>query len=171
MVEQRADEEQWTWRKAVLLAEQRLAERGLTRFQQPQHEYRDLGEVEKIERVGAEALANMMTRHLAWYSYAMVELAYAKAGLHVLDEIYSVQLAEEMNALSKTQDTRILKDVLKGMAINQSEPLKRAVRRRMERQSEVELLEGTVKGLEIRCRALEAEQIRRHSARKVEVGT
>ena len=160
---------EWTWRRALEQAYERLSERGIQRMPRPSHEYKDLGEVEEVERLGDVALANMMVRTQSWYSYATSELAYAKAAQAGFDEIYEVVLGTQMNRVSKTSDSRIVKDVLKSLAIDGDENLKSHHRSRVEHLQMVMLLEGTVKSLEIRCRALEGEQIRRASQRKVEV--
>ena len=111
----------------------------------------------------------MLTRYLAWYSYVTAEYAYAKAAFNSFDEIYDVLLGEQMHLVSKTQDGRIVKDVLKSIAIQQHEVLKEHHRTRVELMQSMLMLEGMVKSLEIRSRGVEAEAIRRASARKVEV--
>lgn len=159
---------QWTWNSAIEKAHQRMADKGLSKLKTPSHPFRDLGSIENIESVNDDELANMLTRHLAWYSYATVELAYAKAAYNSLDEIFEAKLGEEMNRIARTQDSRLVKDILRGIAIQKSEDIKPFFRKRIELQQEMQLLEGTVKGLEIRARGVEAEAIRRASARKME---
>ena len=164
-----SDVQKWTWAKAVEAAEKRLEARGLQRFPRPSYEYKDLGEVENVERISEEALANMLSRHLSWYSYASVELAYAKAAYSGLDEIYEALLGEAMYTVAQEREGRPVKDVLKGLAIKEDERLNMFFKKRLEQQQDVQLLEGMVKGLEIRSRAVEAEAIRRASLRRVEV--
>lgn len=161
--------DQWTWNKAIEQAHERLEARGIKRLPQPIHAYRDLGEIERIENLGDDALANMLTRYLAWYSYVTVEFSYAKAAFNSFDEIYDVLLGEQMHNVSKTQDSRIVKDVLKSLAIQSNDVLKEHHRTRVELMQSMMLLEGMVKSLDIRSRGVEAEAIRRASARKVEV--
>ena len=162
------EEQDWTWEAAYGKAEERLADRGLTRFAKPLHEYADLGEVENIEQLPDGALANMGTRYSAWYSYATVELSYARAAYASISEIFEATLGVAMHNISKTQDGRTVKDMLKGMAILGNEAVRGLYERKTELQQEYMLLEGTVKGLEIRVRGIEAEAIRRASARKME---
>ena len=161
--------DQWTWRRSLERAYERLEAKGIKRLPQPIYEYRDLGEIERVEQLGEEALANMMIRYLAWYSYVTVEYAYAKAAYSSFDEIYEVLLGETMHNISKTQDGRVVKDVLKSLAIQSNEQLKECHRVRVENMQMMQILEGMVKSLEIRSRAIESEQIRRASVRKVEV--
>ena len=158
----------WTWKRSVDKAHGRLQERGLHRLPSPNYRYEDLGEINSIEEVSDVALANMMLRHQAWYSYATVELSYAKAAYASFEEIYEVLLGTEMNRISKTQEGRLVKDVLKSLAIKNNESLKDQHRRKVELLQDVQLLEGMVQGLSIRCRALESESIRRASVRKIE---
>ena len=161
--------DQWTWRTALAQATQRLADRGLVRLNRPVHEYKDLGELEDIEKVTDLALANMLFRYQAWYSYASVELSYAEVELASFDEVFEVKVAAKMHIVAKTQEGRVLKDVLRSLAINSDEELKGGLRSKIEYEQSVGLLRGLVRGLDIRCRALEQESIRRASARKVEV--
>lgn len=160
----------WTWQKAVQLAEQRLIDRGLSKLSRPEYDYIELGSIDEVEGVGETALANIAWRHSAWYSYASVELAYSRSAFHALDEIYDTLLGEAMNKVAKTQDSKMVKDILKGIAIQTDEPLKRYFRKRIELQQEMNLLEGMVNGLAIRCKAIESELIRRASLRKIEGG-
>ena len=161
----------WTWNESIKQAHKRLEQRGLKRMVQPTQDYQDLGDIEHIEDVGDHTLANMLTRHLAWYSYATVELAYSRAALSSLTELYEVELGEEMNNVAKTKDSRVVKDVLKGIAVQQSERLTMIYRKRLELIQDVNLLEGMVNGLSIRAKACESEAIRRASTRKVEGGS
>ena len=88
-----------------------------------------------------------------------------------LDEMYLVKQSEVMDNISKNRDTKILKDVLKGMAVYKDDALQILFQQKVEVDQVVKLLEGTVKGLEIRCRALETERfikIRRATVRKLE---
>ena len=161
-------QEEYTWRRAVNAAHERLKGKGISRLAQPMHEYQDLGNIEAIDKVHDVALANMLTRHQAWYSYATTELAFSNAELYCLDEIYDVLIGEEMYKISLTKDGRPTKDVLKSLAIQGNEVLKYWHRRKMDLGQDVKLLEGMVSGLSIRCRALESESIRRASQRRVE---
>ena len=70
---------EWVWSDAVRKAQERLEKRGLTRLVKPQYNYLDLGEIENIEEIGDIMLANLITRHMSWYSFSTVELAYAGA--------------------------------------------------------------------------------------------
>ena len=161
-------QEQWTWNDAVAKAQERLSNRGLDRLSKPSHEYKDLGAIEHIENLGDEALSNLYTRYMAWHSYATVEFAYTQAAYASIDEIYEVLLGEEMYSISQEQDTRVIKDVLKSLAIQSNEKLKMVFRRRNELAQEVTLLDGMVKGLSIRATAVESESIRRASVRRLE---
>ena len=162
---------EWVWSDAVRKAQERLEKRGLIRLPKPQYKYMDLGEIDNIEEIGDIMLANMMVRYLSWYSFSTVELAYAGATAAALDEMYSIKQSEVMDNISKNRDTKILKDVLKGMSVYKDDDLQILFQQKMEVDQVVRLLEGTVKGLEIRCRALENESIRRATARKVEAGS
>ena len=159
---------EWTWKKALDQAEARLKSRGIERLAQPEHEYKDLGTIEDIADVGDVHLANLLFRHQVWYSYVTVEMAYARASLASFDEIYDVFLGEAMHNTSKTQDSRVVKEVLKSISIQGNEPLKNWHRGKVEYMQSYTLLEGMVKSLEIRCKALESESIRRASTRRVE---
>lgn len=160
----------WTWHESAIQAKRRLAERGFGKTPPPAHRYRDLGEIEAIEQLGDHALANMSTRHLAWYAYATEQLAEAKSEHASLNEMFEMMLGNEMARVAKTDTGRMVKDVLRGVAIDRSEDLKKVFRRHLELMQDVQLLEGAVKSLEIRCRALEAEAIRRASSRRVDSG-
>ena len=65
-------------------------------------------------------------------------------------------------------DTKVVKDVLKSLAIKGSEELMRAHQNRIELQQNYILLEGMTKSMEIQVKALESETIRRASSRKIE---
>ena len=158
----------WTWKRSVEQAQQRLAAKGLTRLPQPVYQYQDLGEIESIERLNEVDLANMQVRNSAWYSYVAVELAYAKAAFSAFEEMYDVLLGVEMNNINKHREGRMLKDVLQSLAVQGNENLKKSFQKRLDMLQDVTLLEGMVKGLEIRCRAVENESIRRASVRKLE---
>ena len=145
-IEQQVKISDWTWSKAVKLAHDRLESRGLSKLSQPEYDYQDIGNIEQIESVGDQALANMLTRHLAWYSYATVELSDLKSSLTSLTELFEVELGEEMNNVAKTQDSKVVKDVLKGIAIQKNDKLTAMFRKRVELIQEINLLEGMVNG-------------------------
>lgn len=166
--EMKEQQTQFTWKTSVERAQERLRGRGIVRFPQPTYGYQELGEVEDIVKLGDKALATMTMRHQGWYSYVTVELAFARAALGALDEIYDVLLGEEMHKVALTKDGRIVKDVLKSLAIQGDELLKTWHQRRIDEVQDVQLLEGMVSGLAIRSKALNDEGIRRASARKVE---
>lgn len=163
------DKAQYTWRRSVEQAHERLVARGLKRFPEPVHAYDDLGEIENITELGDIKLADMAMRLNSWYSYSTVELAYKKAAYASLEEIYEVLVGEAMYQGSLTNNLRVVKDVLRSMSIQNSDTLRYWHRQKIDLMQDVQLLEGTVKGLEIRCRAVESEQIRRASQRRVEV--
>ena len=169
MIEDLAEEGgQWTWRAAVERAQQRLEERGLVRFSKPRTAYEELDDIEELESFNEVKIAGLLARYTAWYSYATVELAYARAAYTGLDEIYDVVMGQEMLTVSRTQDGKVVKDILKGVAVQNSPVLKRYHLKRVELQQDVTLLEGFVKGSELRCKLLESELIRRAAARKIE---
>ena len=161
-------QQEWTWKRSVEQAQQRLAARGLARLPQPIYQYQDLGEIESIESLNEVNLSNMMIRNSSWYSFATVELAYAKSEFSSFEEIYQVLLGEEMNDINQHREGRILKDVLQSLAVQGNEDLKAAFQKRVDMLQNMQLLEGMVKGLEIRCKAIENESIRRASVRKLE---
>ena len=97
-------------------------------------------------------LAILLFRHQAWYSYATTELAYAKAALASFEEIYDVFLGKEMHDRAKTQDSRVVKDVLRALCIAENENLRSWQRGKVEYMQQHMILEGMVKSLDIRCR-------------------
>ena len=160
----------WGWRKVVDEARQRLVDRGFPILAKPQNNLDDLGFIEAVETVSPIALANMTMRHQAWFSYVTVEHAFARAELRALEEILDVMLGERMHEIGRTADGRVVKDVLRSLAIVGDDKLKMWFRRRIELEQNDRLLEGLTRGLEIRVRALEGEGIRRAVAQKIEGG-
>ena len=160
----------WDWKAAVDKARRDIVEQGFPTLGKPTTPLVELGAIEQVEGISSVQLSNMSIRHQAWYSYVTVEYAAAHAELRALEEVLEVKLGEQMYTLGKVQDGRVVKDVLRAVAISQSEELRALVRRKVELEQRDRLLEGLAKGLEIRCRALESESIRRISAQKVEVG-
>ena len=161
-------EAEWTWREAVREATARLDSKGLTIPKKPVSDYESLSDIVNLEGLSDQKLANLMGRCYAWYSYATVEMAYSKAKLISFDEIYEVMLGKEMHRLGRTQEGRVVKDVLRSMAIMQSDNLRACHRLRIELQLNCQMLEGLVRGLEIQSKALESESIRRASERRLE---
>ncbi len=163
-------EDAWSWRKVVTDARTKLEAQGFPMLPQPVNALDGLGFIEDVEQVNAIALANMTVRHQAWFSYATTEYGVAHAELRAFEEILDVKLGEEMHKLAKQEGARVVKDVLKAMAIAGDEGIRNGFRRKVELEQRDRRLEGLVKGLEIRCRALESEQIRRATAAKVAGG-
>ena len=160
----------WGWRKVVTEARTKLEAQGFPMLPQPVNALDDLGFIEDVEAVNAIPLANMTVRHQAWFSYATTEYGVAHAEFKAFEEILEVKLGEEMHKLAKAEGSRVVKDVLKAMAIAGDEGLRNGFRKRVELEQRDRRLEALVKGLEIRCRALESEQIRRATAAKVASG-
>ena len=161
------NDNKFTWQFAVAEAIRRVGERGLQRIQQPIHRYTDLGEIDNIEFLSDDVLANMLIRYNAWYSYATSELAFAKASLQSLNEMWEVLVAEGMVDYSKTSEVKLTKDVLRGMAIRSNTTLDAYFKERVLRMEEATILEGMVKSLDIRSDAVKSEFIRRASDKKV----
>lgn len=161
----------WSWKTVVEQARKSLAQKGFPQPTQPTSELEDLGTIENIENLVGLALANLTIRYHAWYSYATVELAYTHAANKALDEILDIRIGREMHILAnRGEGPKPTKEVLRALAIDGNEGLKAWFRKKVQGDQQVRLLEGTVKGLEIRCRALESEQIRRATAQKLEGG-
>ena len=160
--------EKWTWSKSVEKAKERLEERGLYRVPQPIRNIGFLGEINEIDRITDIALANMLVHAYGWYQYATVELAYAKAEFYSFEEMYDMYVGNGMQETSKMYEGRVVKDILKSLAILGSEELTRAHQNRIELQQNHILLEGMVKNIEIQVKALESETIRRASTRRME---
>ena len=91
-----------------------------------------MGEIDRIEEVADGPLANMLIRYMSWYSYATVELSYAKVTAAALNEIFELKVANEMSKAAKTQEGRTVKDVLRGIAIQTSEELTSMERQKIE---------------------------------------
>ena len=163
-------EGQWAWGRAVAQAKERLAAKGIRPLPKPRHEYEDLGETIDIEELSDAGLANRQARTHAWHAYVTVEVAYAKAEFYSFDEVYDVFLGDEMYSQSRQHTGRVVKEMLKSLAILNNETLREYHRRRIELQLNMQLLDGMERGLAIQARALESESIRRASARRVELG-
>ena len=168
--EKEPEVENWSWRRVTADARQRLIDKGYPLLPQPKSSLDELGYVEDVEALSGPALANMTVRHQAWYAYLTTQLAVVSAELTALEEILEVLLGERMHEIGQTMDKREVKDVLKALAIQRDDVIKGWFRRKMELVQDSVLLGGTVKGLEIRCRGLESEQIRRATVLKVEGG-
>ena len=160
--------EKWTWSKSIEKAKQRLEEKGLYRIPQPIRNIGFLGEISDIDRITDITLANMLTHAYGWSQYTTVALAYAKAEFYSFEEMYDMYVGSEMQETAKLYDTKVVKDVLKSLAIKGSEELMRAHQNRIELQQNYILLEGMTKSMEIQVKALESETIRRASSRKIE---
>lgn len=159
----------WSWRKVVDGAREKLRSQGFPQPIRPTKDLEDLGSIEAIEALSGIALANLTVRHQAWYSYTTVEFAYSHAALKALEEILEIKLGERMHQVVAGVEGRApIKDVQRALAIAGDDGLKAWFRKKVELEQQDRLLEGTVKGLEIRCRALESEQIRRAMAQKIE---
>ncbi len=161
-------EEGWGWNKVVTETKQALEDQGLPMVSKPVNAMPEF--LNDVEKANSIQLANMAIRHQGWYSYATTELAISASRLKSFEEIYEVKLGEAMYHESTKHDSRITKEVLKSLVISQDNDIKIGFRRKVELDNRNRLLEGLVKGLEIRCKSLESEQIRRATIMKVEGG-
>ena len=159
----------WSWRQAVEIARERLASRGLKPLAKPTLELETLVFPESVESFSGIALANLSLRYQSWYSYATVELGTLNAERTSFRELFDIKLGEKMHEMAERSTDRMTKDVLRAISIQADTELKTGVRQLIELDQQACLLEALVKGLEIRCRALENEAIRRATAQKLEL--
>ena len=160
----------WDWRVAASEARERLERRGLRVWERPDHAYEDLGEVQAVDQLTDDLLAAQLFKHQVWYSYATTEWAIAKANVAHLTEVFEVKLADEVYELLRSVPAKATKDVIRGVAIQSNKGLGEFHGQLLSLRQDEQLLAGVVQGLQIRCRALESESIRRTAARKVELG-
>lgn len=160
----------WDWRKAVNEARNRLVE---NKFPIPKKPTVGLGELEyptDIESVNSIQLGNLMLRLTSWYAYATASLAFARAELTAFKEVYEAMLGQRMYYLSRTMDGRSVKDVLRSLALEKDDALGAMFQEKLELEQKVMSTEGLVESLAIQVKGIEAEQIRRATARKIETG-
>jgi hypothetical protein len=158
----------WGWQALVKQARNRLVERGWPIPNKPQTDIKILELPEDVGGVSDLALGNLGFRLQGWYSYAAAELAFAQAELAAAVEFFDVKLGDKMHQVSGKAEKREVKEIVRSLAISQSADLKRFLVVKTQLDQRARSIAGLVQSLEIRCRAVQNEQIRRASERKVE---
>ena len=157
------------WEQIIAQARKSLIDAGYPIPKKPQVAVETLQLPEDVEALGSVQIANILMRLHAWYAYGTAQLAFARAELTAVSEYLEVEIGVKMHSLSLSIDGRPTKDILKSLAVRSS-PLNRVVAQRSVLDQRVRLTEGMVKSLEIQCRALTTEQIRRSVAQKLNNG-
>ncbi len=160
----------WDWRGAVDRARNRLISEGWPVPTKPIGRVSDLIFPTDVESLTSIALGNLRLRYAGWYSYATASLSFAKAELTAFSEVFEAMLGQRMYKLSKTMDGRAVKDVLRGISLQKDDVLGAMFEQKLNLTQRVQTLEGLVSGLDIQTRGIESEQIRRATARKIEMG-
>ncbi len=122
---------------------------------------------EDIDSLNSITLANLSIRLQSWHAYISTELAFVKGEYTVFLELFEIKLGKAMYYTSKNMDGRPVKEVVKGITLEDPELAKlHGVKLKLELR--VINIEGLMNGVAIQCRALAGEQIRRASLRKIE---
>lgn len=162
--------EGWGWQTLVKAARQRLVDNGWPIPKKPVIDPSTLELPEDVESINSIALANLGLRLQSWYSYTTSELAFASAELSAAVEFFEIKLGDRMHVTSGNLEKKEVKEVLRSLAIAQSPDLKQFVVIKTQLDQRVQDIGGLVKSLDIRCRAIQNEQIRRATEKKVAGG-
>ncbi len=157
------------WEQIIAQARQGLIDAGYPIPRKPQASIESLQLPEDVEQLGSVQVANILMRLHAWYAYGTAQLSFARAEFTAVAEYYETELGVKMQSLSLTTDGRPTKDMLKALALR-TNPLNRLAAQKTVLDQRVRLTEGMVKSLEIQCKALTTEQIRRSVAQKLNNG-
>lgn len=168
-VSQGSVQEAWSWTNVVRDARKALEDRGWPKPVKPKGKVEELVFPEDINRLNPIQLANITIRFQGWYSYVTTELAYARAEYVSLEEVFEAKAGFLAYEESRSKETKHTKDVLRSLVLQRPE-MKPFFRVKLQKQNEVNLIEGLELGLKIQCGALRDEGIRRMSAQKVETG-
>ncbi len=163
------DKPKQLWEQIIEQARRGLIDAGYPIPTRPKATLENLHLPEDVEAVSSVQLANLLLRLHAWYAYGTAQLAFSRAEFAALDDYFATELGSHMHVLSETVDGRPTKDVLKALALK-TPVLNRLGAQKTILDQRVRLIEGMVKSLEIQCRALTTEQIRRHAAQKLNSG-
>ena len=157
------------WEQIISQARQGLVDAGYPIPRKPLASLESLQLPDDVEALGGAQLANILMRLHGWYAYGTAQLAFARAEFTAVSEYFEIELGVKMYSLSLSTDGRPTKDILKALALR-SNPLNRVAAQKAVLDQRVRLTEGMVKSLEIQCKALTTEQIRRSVAQKVGSG-
>ena len=158
----------WSWTNIAGKAREALVAQGWPIPRRPQTSIDLLSLPEDVDKVGDLQLANLTLRLQAWYAYATSHLAFTRAEESALSEAFEVRLGVEMDKVQRESERRQVKEMIRGVAIHGSSELAQWHDRLNTLTQSVGILEGFVASLRIQCEALNNEQIRRASARKME---
>lgn len=159
------EQKTWSYQDLVKEARQRVANWPVPK--KPETPLENLEIPEDIDSLGSIALGNLAIRLSRWAAYVSTELAFAKAEYATYLELFEIRLGKAMYYTGKTMDGRPVKEVVKGVALEDPE-LAKAHTIKLKLELRVHTIEGLLNGLQIQCKALEGEQIRRASLRKLE---
>lgn len=162
-----APEYQGHWQTLVQAARQKIVDQGWPIPKKPAAPLNTLEIPNDIETLSSVQLANLMIRLGAWYSYGTAQLSFANAELAAAEEYFALQLGERMYAVSDALDKREVKEILRAKAITGSVNLRKFMDICTQLDQRARAVQGLVTGLEIQCRMLQSEQIRRASENKL----
>ena len=152
------------WQEIVKNSREKMAAFPLPR--RPRSEVDDLEVPDDVEGLSGIQLANLLLALQSWYAYSTAQLAFVRSDLAAFEELFEVKLGLKMRTLTLQEEVKHTKDVLKAMALS-TEPMSSLLLKKIDLTQRVTMLEGFTKSLEIQCKALTGEQIRRHAAQKL----
>jgi hypothetical protein len=162
--------EAWSWTTIVRDARRNLETKGWPKPIKPKGTVEELIFPEEISRLNSVQLANITLRFQGWYAYVTTELAYVRAEYTTLEEVFEAKLGYLAYQEARSKESKQTKDVLRSLVLQRAD-MKPFFKIKLQKENEVNLIEGLEAGLKIQCNALRDEQIRRMSAQKVEIGS
>lgn len=164
-----AKTDQMGWEEIVAQARKNLIDHGYPIPQRPIAELDSLVMPEDLDNIKAIPLANLTIRLQGWYAFVTTRVAFSRAELAACTEYFEMKLGQRMHLKSQHLEGRPVKEILRALAL-EDESIKELNFRRTEIEQRTRTLEGLMQGLEIQCKALGSEQIRRAAAQKIEGG-